>query len=888
MIKTISSLGVRFPKAMLVVMLAITAFMVYQLSNGLRWETDARVYLPKGHEAILYDEKIDEEFGVKDNIIIAITHDDSIYNIDTLQRIKRIAHKVQMLDGVQARRDVDIASIATAIYFTGDETSIAGVPLMPDVPQSDEDIADLKARVQANADLFIGNIVSADGKAAMIRAKLKEGMVNRYMTYFQIKGILAAEGGEGAGWNMGDWGDSGDDGDWKKWQKTAEGSDAANDELQTRKAEREATQSEWPAGGEDGDWAAAETSTADEGEAWEGNQWWPADGSKKGDWPGGSSDTTDEDINANFKPASDKEKFYLAGRPVIEVTSGIYALDDMKLMIPMIIIVMAVVLLLIFRSVRGVVMPLLVMSFAIIWTMGLMAFLDVPLYTISTMLPVILVAVGIGDAVHLMSNYFDNALKNIHRSSKEIVTETVEGLGAPLLTTTVTTAIGFLALLFAEMPPFKVFAIFAMIGILFSWIITITLIPALLTMMKPRVAGYYAKKRAQRIYSENNRLNWLLTQKGMMINAHRGKVMMAVVVVAIIAAIGSSKVFVNSSWLSDFRADSEISQATVMMNEKFAGTTFLHVVLESDERDILKRPDILRAMEELQDYAETLPYVGGSLSVADYIKNMNKNLHVGDEAYNVIPDTKAQVAEFMFLLGLSGRPEQLDEVVDYDFKRGLVSIAMRTDYTRELKHTIDAVTAFTDERFKGLGVEVNLAGSANNSYVWGDLLIGSQTDAIVISKVGIFLIAALIMMSIVAGFYIVVPVGLSTLTVAGIAGFFQIPLDVSTALAAGIAIGVGVDYAVHYIFRYRDERISGKDHNEATAATLRTAGRTIVLNALVVSSGFAVLFFSQFPPHVKLGYFVSAYMIISCLVAVVVLPALFSYFRPKFAEKSVS
>jgi predicted RND superfamily exporter protein len=276
--------------------------------------------------------------------------------------------------------------------------------------------------------------------------------------------------------------------------------------------------------------------------------------------------------------------------------------------------------------------------------------------------------------------------------------------------------------------------------------------------------------------------------------------------------------------------------------------------------------------------------VGDTLSVVDYIKNMNKNLNAGKQEFNVIPDTQAQIAEYLFLFSVSGRPQELDEVVDFDYKTGLVTAIIQTDHTRDLKVIIDAVNNYIDTNFADSGVNINLSGSGNNSYIWGKLLIDSQTNAIMLSKVGILIIASLILMSFVGGIFVVLPVTVSTLIVAGVAGFFKIPLDVSTALAAGIAIGVGVDYAVHYIFRYRLERQKGVAHEEATANTLRTTGRTIVLNALVVTAGFAVLFASQFPPHVKLGYFVAAYMFVSCIIAVFILPALFAIFKPKFVE----
>lgn len=899
MIKKISSLGIRFPKLTILLSLLATIFLAMQLGN-LRWETDARVYLPKGHPAILYDEKVDEIFGVKDTVIVGIVNEEgSIFNAESLARIKRITDKIAALDGVQASRPIDVASLSSAIVFYGDEQSIGSRPLMPKVPQSEEEIAAFKQRVYDNAELFVGNIVSADGSAAMIRAKLKEGMVNRYMTYFQIKGILAAESGEGAGWNMGAWSGGGDwqqgdwGGDWKK-QKQAADSDAAPPADQ---AQQWPAQGEWEAPVEEtGSGAASGSADWPDKQQWSGKgatgswpgkdsqqQTTPAAGGKT--WPGqASQQTAAGDAEAEKPSGKVHDKFYLAGRPVVEVTSGIFAMDDMKTMIPAIIAVMAVALFLIFRTLRGVVLPLLVMSFAIVWTMGIMALLDVPMYTISTMLPVILVAVGIGDAVHMMSNYYDHVLKDPHRPGSEVMTDTVEKLGAPLITTSVTTAIGFLALLFAEMPPFKVFGLFAMLGILLSWLITITVLPALLSLMKPKIGGYYAKRRAMRLYEEQSRLAWLLTRMGGWLDSHKGKAVALVALLAAIAGLGASQVYVNSSWLSDFPEDSEVFLSNKMLNEKFNGTMFLHVVIEAEQKDALKQPALLKKMEALQEYAETLPYVGGSLSVVDYLKNMNMNLHAGDKAYNVLPESQQQIAEYLFLFSVSGRPQQLDEVVDFDYKTGLISIALKTDYTRELKTTIDAVQQFIEREFRDSDVEVNLAGSANNSYIWGKLLIGSQTDAIVLSKLGILLIASLIFASFAAGLLVVAPVTLSTLVVAGVAGFAGIPLDVSTALAAGIAIGVGVDYAVHYIFRYRAERRGGKDHEQATAETLRTAGRTIVLNATVVTAGFAVLFFSQFPPHVKLGYFVAAYMVVSCLVAIVLLPVLFSYFRPKFVD----
>jgi predicted RND superfamily exporter protein len=829
------SLVARYPKSTITLVLGITLYLAMQLTQ-LHWETDARVYLPKGHPAIKYDEKVDDVFGVKDSVIIGIVNEkDGIFNKATLARIARITDKVAALPGVIANRPIDVASLSTATVFVGTESSIGSEPLMPRVPENEADIARLKNKIYANSDLFVGNLISADGKAAMIRAKLKEGIDTRYKTYFQIKcQILPQETGD---WSaMRECASAGGGGDWQK-NKAHSGGQSAN-----------GGQASWQQGNS----------------SW--SQW----------QQGGNKQAADKPAEGQ---AQNGDKIYLAGRPVIEVSSGMSAIKDMWVMIPMLLAAIALTLLAIFRTARGVLLPLFVMGAAIVWTMGIMALLGVPLYTISTMLPVILVAVSIGDSIHLLSQYYDRVVLDPHRPGAEILSEVMKSLNRPLVTTSVTTAVGFLSLLFAEMPPFITFGLFTVLGIFFSWLLTVTFIPAVLVLLRPRVSGYLAKRRALRVHSEQTRLTKLLVRTGGALHDNKRAAAAVLLVMTVIAGIGASRLHVDSSWMSDFRKDSEVVVANKVFNDKFDGTIFLNVVVEGDKKDIFKSPDLLRHIEGLQNYVDHLPYVGGSRSIVDYIKNMNKTLHAGNSRFDVIPDSAAQIGEYLFLLSISGRPQQLDEMVDYDYRQGLITFAIKTDHTRALKDIIDKTRQYVAKEFVGQNVKVNLAGSANNSYVWADLLIGSQTLSILLSKLAILIIAIIMFKSIRLGIITVAPLVFSTLLVAGVAGFFAIPLDVSTALAAGVAIGVGVDYAVHYIFRYREEFSRSNDTLQAIQATMRSVGRTIVLNALVVMIGFSVLLLSQFPPHVKLGYFVVAYMTVSCAAALVILPVLFAYSR---------
>jgi len=821
---------VSYPKIIVVVVVVATLFSALQLGK-LRWETDARVYLPKGHHAIIYDEIVADTFGVKNSILIAVVNEEKgIYNTETLDRVSRITQQVAKLPGVSANRVIDVMSISTASAFVGDEESLGSERLMRETPETEDEFEALRKSIDRNADLFVGNIVSEDGKVAIIRAKLKEGIANRYSTYWAIKTMLDSERGLDSGWDGG-WNDS----------------------------------DEW----NNGDWESGK------GEARENS---------KETWPVRMEpDNLEKIVSAE----ENGDELYMAGRPVIEVSAGMSALKDIQIMIPLLCVALAAMLFLFYRTWRGVLIPMLVISCAVIWTLGTMAVLNVPMYTISTMLPVILVAVGIGDSMHVMSRYYDHVLKNPTGESAEITTGVMAQLAPPLITTTITTVIGFLALLLSEMPPFKVFGLFTVLGIIYCWLLSIVLIPAILTILKPKVGGYLEKKRSLRVHNEESGTGRLLVAWGRL-SMHKGNTsLVAVMLVLVLATYGASKLYVNSSWMSDFSEDSEVSIANSLINNRLDGSIFLNVVIEGDESDALKSPDLLRKIEGMQRHVEQHPLVGGSISIVDYLKSVNKNLNAGDEAYDRMPSTREEINEFLFLLSMSGRPDELDEVIDYDYRLANISFLLKTDETQYLKEVVADVTEYVTREMSDFDVEVNLAGSANNSYIWADLLIDSQVMAVLLSKAGILIIAILLFRSFILGLLVVMPVTVTTLVTAGGIGFLGVPLDVSTALAAGVAIGVGVDYAVHYLFKYRYERRNSLGHEEAVLESMRGVGKTVVYNALVVTVGFMVLLASQFPPHIKLGAFVSSYMVVSCLAALVLLPLLLTLINSRREKKAV-
>jgi len=192
---------------------------------------------------------------------------------------------------------------------------------------------------------------------------------------------------------------------------------------------------------------------------------------------------------AELKARGGSEQFFVSGRPIIEGVFGQYMPAEMQRMQPMVMALLLLLLFLAFRSPRGVLMPILVVVLAEIWMLGTMAAMGVPMFTVTTMLPILILAIGIADAVHFMSRERLLAHQQSYPHRRNRIEEVMHELWKPMLMTSVTTGAGFLSMLASDIAPIKYFGIFAAIGVTYAFFITLLLLPALLMLLKDRQAG---------------------------------------------------------------------------------------------------------------------------------------------------------------------------------------------------------------------------------------------------------------------------------------------------------------------------------------------------------------------------------------------------------------
>jgi hypothetical protein len=315
-----------------------------------------------------------------------------------------------------------------------------------------------------------------------------------------------------------------------------------------------------------------------------------------------------------------------------------------------------------------------------------------------------------------------------------------------------------------------------------------------------------------------------------------------------------------------------------MVNRYFGGNTSISVAAEGD----IKNPDILRHIDDLERSLEAQPNVGTATSLARVIRRMNKVMNDDDPAFDRIPDTRDAVAQYLLLYSMSGDPDDFDRLVDFPYEHAQVAARINTTSMKG----ISEVVRFTEDYIKkDPDSPFTIMGGHGVMFTrMTEIIVNGQIMSLLASLLVITTLMTILFRSPTAGLLAFLTLGLAMALLFGLMGYLGIDLDVATSMLSAIMIGVGVDYTIHYFWRYRIERAAGKDPADAVVVTLTTVGRGIVFNALSVVVGFAVLFASAFMP-VKFFGFLVVVSISACLMgALVLLPAITLVFRPRFLE----
>ncbi|WP_197911893.1 outer membrane lipoprotein-sorting protein [Kineobactrum salinum] len=571
---------------------------------------------------------------------------------------------------------------------------------------------------------------------------------------------------------------------------------------------------------------------------------------------------------------------HVAGEGAIAGYLGAYIDADAQRLNPLAGLIILSIIVLAFRRLTPALLAVVMIVAAVGISLGIMAALQIPFFVITNALPVILIGIAVADTIHICSHYFDQQAAAPQRSREELVVATMTEMWLPVTLTSLTTAAGFLGLYFAaEMPPFRYFGLFAALGVAVAWLYTLLVLPPLIMLGRMQVHQSFINRRRQGQVDVAGRLlagcAWL-TRRG---------ALPLVLICALLALAGGwagSKLQVDDDRIRLFHSDEAIVRADRAINRYFNGSTTLDIVIETAEPEGLFEPRVLRKIEALQDYAGSLPHVTGSSSIVDYLKQMNRVLNNNESAAYALPGSREQVAQYFLLYSFSADPADFQQEIDYDYRSANVRLTMNHGGYQQIKPVVEALERYLASEFQG-EVRATLSGRASLNYHWVRNIGESHLAGLLIALVLVWAVSSLSFRSALAGVYTLVPVVVAVLLVYAFMVLRGMTLGVGTSMFAAVAIGLGVDFAIHTISRLRYlYKENGAEEQQMFTQFYATTGRALLLNVLAVASGFGVLIVSQISQLSDFGYIVMLSMGVSFLASVTLLPALVKLLRPAF------
>ena len=337
-------------------------------------------------------------------------------------------------------------------------------------------------------------------------------------------------------------------------------------------------------------------------------------------------------------------EFYITGLPVFSSVVSEAMSADLVFLIPLVILVVMIVLFLSFRRAGGIILPLLTVAVSAVWAIGAMPLVGIRLSILSTVLPVILVAVGSAYGIHVVSHYYDemSGRKNVGDAEhREIIYAVLRKVGWPVFLAAITTFAGFISFCFTSVVPIFEFGIFSSFGVMAAFAVSVTLIPALLIIRGPvrRTPKY---KMSEIEAGSEDPLSGAIADSLCAVSRKRRTVLGIAVIAVLLSCFGVAHLVIDNVLVEYFKPNTDIVRSDTFIRKYFGGSKTVSVVVSSDIPGEVLRPDVLGAMDGLEKYlSENVPEVGKIVSFTDMVKRINQIVNADESPDGIAPATSA-------------------------------------------------------------------------------------------------------------------------------------------------------------------------------------------------------------------------------------------------------
>jgi hypothetical protein len=576
---------------------------------------------------------------------------------------------------------------------------------------------------------------------------------------------------------------------------------------------------------------------------------------------------------------SDDFPILMAGSPVVTDSVKGSMQRDMLRFIRLTILAVAVFLFALFRRVSAVVLPIVVVVLSLVSTIGLMAATGTALKLPTMILPSFLLAVGVGDSVHVLALFFRRLEHGASR--EECMVYALEHSGLPIVLTSLTTAGGLLSFAASAVAPIGDLGTFAPAGVMIALFLSLTLLPALLAIVPIRPARSAHSDEAEA--DGGGRLDAVLAKIGDFATGRPWPIVSVSGLLAVVALVGASRIQVTHNPLEWLPESSPVRIATHTIDSAMRGSITLEVVLRGEAENTWYSVELLNQLEAVSRFAEEFSdgeiFIGRAFSLVDVLKEIHRALNENRPEYYVVPDERALIAQEFLLFENSGS-DDLEDLVDPQFSQ--VRLTLKAPFVDAVAYsrTLATLEETLDQSFDD-DIEIVLTGLMPLLFRTMSIVVESMIRSYLLAFVVITVLMMLLIGSVRLGLVAMVPNLLPIVLVLGLMGFLDLPLDMFTLLIGSIALGLSVDDTIHFMHNYRRYYAETGSSREASHRTLQTAGRAMLLTSLVLSTGFFIFTLSEMNNIFNFGLLTGLAIMLALVADFLLAPALMQLIHPE-------
>ena len=561
---------------------------------------------------------------------------------------------------------------------------------------------------------------------------------------------------------------------------------------------------------------------------------------------------------------------FVAGIPVEKVDVAAYIARDQRIFVPLVFLILAVMTAVLYRHPIGMLVPLAVLTLALVWALGLFGLAGRSLNPVtSLMMPVILV-MSLEASIQLINQYLAGRARGL--TMLAALEQADRRMRMPCFNAALTAAIGFVSLLALPIPAIRDFGLFTALGIMVGYALTIVLTPLLLASLPdfpPRIVRAFEPGPVERGLSRVVR--WVCD--------HPSATGLGVGAILVMSVVGLAQIRVETDLIRSLRHASPLSAATRFIDEQLAGVNSVEIIIDGVS---VNDPATLEKVAQFEDSVRGLHSVRKVTGLPDVLARVNRAVHRGDDHYAHLPNGPDAASDLDDFLG------RLSEEAPADLNRFLA----RGGSDRSTIRIVARVPALDTASSQALFFQIrDAAGRAGlpeltltgNFVVFSNMsttLVRHQARGLGVALILILGVMAVQFRSIRLGLLCAIPNGAPVLAVYGLMGWSSVALSVPTAMIASVAIGTIVDNSIYLLARFREAFAQQPDYVDALVAMVHASGRAVVYSTLTLAVGFCVGVFSSFVPTIHFGVLTGAAFLLGLISQFVLLPLSLILFQP--------